>query len=98
MNVLSKLYTSFLRCDRKLYGESGSLQVDSFGPDREIDPLNEVIITVGAYGSLFTAISALVNPDDEVIIMDPSFDCYAPMTVMAGGVPIYVPLRPVGSI
>ncbi|CAH8435585.1 unnamed protein product [Schistosoma curassoni] len=94
VNVLSKLYTSFLRCDRKLYGESGSLQVDSFGPDREIDPLNEVIITVGAYGSLFTAISALVNPDDEVIIMDPSFDCYTPMTVMAGGVPIYVPLRP----
>ncbi|CAH8435029.1 unnamed protein product, partial [Schistosoma mattheei] len=63
VNVLSKLYTSFLRCDRKLYGESGSLQVDSFGPDREIDPLKEVIITVGAYGSLFTAISALVNPD-----------------------------------
>ncbi|CAH8431205.1 unnamed protein product [Heterobilharzia americana] len=94
VNVLSKLYTNFFRCDRELYAQSGSLQVDTFPLNKEIDPLKEIIITIGAYGSLYAAISALVNPDDEVIIMEPSFDCYTPMTIMAGGVPVYVPLRP----
>ncbi|CAH8429941.1 unnamed protein product [Schistosoma turkestanicum] len=93
VTVLSKLYTSYFRCDHKLYSDSGKLQLNSFEPDREIDPLKEIIITVGAYGSLFTAISALINPGDEVIIMEPSFDCYTPMTVMAGGIPIYVTLQ-----
>jgi kynurenine--oxoglutarate transaminase/cysteine-S-conjugate beta-lyase/glutamine--phenylpyruvate transaminase len=35
--------------------------------NRTINPLNEVLITVGGYGSLFNALSALIEKDDEVL-------------------------------
>ncbi|KAF0878870.1 KAT1 transaminase, partial [Crocuta crocuta] len=55
---------------------------------QEIDPLKNVLVTVGAYGALFTAFQALV------IIIEPFFDCYEPMTLMAGGRPVFVTLKP----
>jgi kynurenine---oxoglutarate transaminase / cysteine-S-conjugate beta-lyase / glutamine---phenylpyruvate transaminase len=61
---------------------------------REINPANEVLVTVGAYGSLFNAFTGFLNPGDEVIIIEPFFDCYEPMAVSAGGVCKFVPLKP----
>ncbi|XP_067931396.1 kynurenine--oxoglutarate transaminase 3-like [Watersipora subatra] len=61
---------------------------------RDIDPMSEIIVTHGAYESLVTAFLSLVNPGDEVILIEPFFDAYKSMTKLAEGTPVYVPLRP----
>ena len=60
---------------------------------RRIDPEAEVTITLGATEAIFSAISALVHPGDEVILLDPSYDSYAPAVILAGGRPIHIPLQ-----
>ncbi|WP_031405845.1 pyridoxal phosphate-dependent aminotransferase [Thiomonas sp. FB-Cd] len=56
------------------------------------DPAEEITITAGATQALLTAILAVVHPGDEVIILTPAYDSYAPAIELAGGVPVFVPL------
>ena len=51
------------------------------------DADNEILVTVGGSEAIDNAIRALVNPGEEVLIPEPSFVCYTPLTQMAGGVP-----------
>lgn len=62
---------------------------------RELNPLNEILITAGAYEALYSSIMGHVDVGDEVIIIEPFFDCYEPMVKMAGGVAKFIPLKPV---
>jgi len=57
------------------------------------DAATEVTVTAGATQALFTALGALVRPGDEVVIVDPAYDCYAPTVELFGGVPVHVRLN-----
>lgn len=54
----------------------------------------QVIITVGATGALFTALLGILNPGEEVIIPTPAFPLYASITTIAGGKPVLLDTRP----
>ncbi len=54
------------------------------------NPKNEILVTVGGSEAIDLAIRALVNPGDEVLIPEPSFVCYKPCTILAGGTPVPV--------
>lgn len=57
------------------------------------DPLAETLVTVGGSEAIDMCIRSLVAPGDEVIIPEPCFVCYQPITTLTGGVPVPVPLR-----
>ena len=56
------------------------------------DP-KEVLVTVGGSEAIDACIRALVNPGDEVLIPEPCFVCYNPITTLTGGVPVPLPLK-----
>lgn len=58
------------------------------------DPGSEITVTAGATQAILTAMLAVVQPGDEVILLDPCFDSYAPNVALAGGVAVHVPLTP----
>ncbi|RWS19108.1 Kynurenine--oxoglutarate transaminase 3-like protein, partial [Leptotrombidium deliense] len=62
--------------------------------ERSINPNSEILITVGGHDAIFCSIFAHVNPGDEVIIIEPFFESYSPATILSGGTPVFVPLRP----
>ncbi len=53
----------------------------------------EITITSGATEALFAAITAVVNPNDEVVVFEPAFDSYVPVIELCGGVPVYIELK-----
>ncbi len=61
---------------------------------KEKSPETEITVTSGGTEAIFAAVSAMLHPGDEAIILEPSYDCYAPAVTLAGGIPIYVSLHP----
>lgn len=62
--------------------------------NRQIDPQNEILVTAGAYEALYSAILGHVDEGDEVVVIEPFFDCYEFMIKCAGGVARFIPLKP----
>lgn len=54
----------------------------------DYDPVHEILVTVGGSEAIDAAIRALVRAGEEVIIPQPSYVCYEPITKLAGGVPV----------
>lgn len=57
------------------------------------NPETEITITAGATQAIYTAITAIIEEEDEVIIFTPAYDCYAPAIELNGGKPVYVQLQ-----
>ncbi|QDH16938.1 aminotransferase [Swingsia samuiensis] len=60
----------------------------------EIDPLTEVMVTSGATEALAACFMALIEPGDEVVLIEPLYDTYLPMLKMVGAIPKCVRLNP----
>ncbi|HEV8312648.1 MAG TPA: pyridoxal phosphate-dependent aminotransferase [Burkholderiaceae bacterium] len=58
------------------------------------DAASEITVTAGATQAILTAVLAVVHPGDEVIVLEPNYDSYAPSIELAGGVLVPVPLTP----
>ena len=57
----------------------------------EYDPETEIVITVGVSEGLYLALTAILNPGDEVIVPEPCFVAYKPEVIFAGGEPVVAP-------
>ena len=53
----------------------------------------QITITAGATQAIYTIFSAMLYPDDEVILFDPAYDCYDPSIRLQGAVPIHLELQ-----
>lgn len=61
--------------------------------DVDYDPDEEVLISVGGSEAIDAAVRAIVGRGDEVLIVEPSFVCYEPIVMLAGGVPVSIPTK-----
>lgn len=53
---------------------------------------DEILITAGATQAIFTTVQALVSTGDEVVLLDPCYDCYETPVLLVGGTPVHVEL------
>ncbi len=61
--------------------------------DRQYNPESEITVTNGATQALYSAITALVNKGDEVIVFKPAYDSYEPTIKLSGGIPVLIQLK-----
>jgi aminotransferase len=78
-------YTSNAGTD-ELRKEIGIYMKRTVGAD--YDPKDQIIVTVGGSEAIDLAVRTLVNPGDKVLIPEPCFVCYSPITALAGGIPV----------
>ena len=74
-----------------LLSKIATLVKNSYG--RTIQPERELLVTAGATQAIFTTITALVKNNDEVIILDPSYDCYEAPVLLCNANPVRVALN-----
>ena len=59
----------------------------------EYDPEAEITVTTGGTEAIYSAVTAVIHPGDEAIIVEPAYDCYTPIVRLSGGRPVYVKLN-----
>ncbi|WP_120496874.1 aminotransferase [Kiloniella sp. EL199] len=79
MMGIPELRQAIAKHDKKFYGIS-------------LDWKTEVMVTSGATEALSNCLFGLIEPGDEVVVLEPSYDCYIPLIKRAGGIPVTVPM------
>jgi methionine aminotransferase len=74
-----------------LLSKIATLVQNSYG--RILQPETEILVTAGATQAIFATIQALVDTDDEVIILDPSYDCYEAPVLLSNARPVRIALN-----
>lgn len=59
----------------------------------EIDPETQITVTPGGTYAIYTAITSVLQPGDEVIVFEPGYDSYIPNVVINGGIPVLIDLK-----
>ena len=98
---LKDLVSHYLNDRRNQYPPMAGIPALRQAISRKVDTLygfaadheTEVTVTSGATEALFDAVQASVQAGDEVIMFDPAYDSYEPAILMAGGIPVRVPLQ-----
>jgi len=100
-SVLLDLVTKYMRLGHNQYAPMSGVPAlrervaektkRLYGIDYDAD--EEVTIVSGATEAIFSAITAVVSIGDEVILLEPAYDSYAPAILLNGGIPIYIPLQ-----
>ena len=96
--ILQNLVAEHMSAGRNQYAPMQGLPVlrDALAAKRsgyasEPSP-NHITITAGGTEAIYSAISGLIRPGDEVILFDPAYDCYDPSVRLNGGVPVHLEL------
>ncbi len=63
----------------------------------DVDPETMLTVTCGATEAMISTLLAIVDPGDEVIVLEPFYENYGPDAAICGAVPVFVPLRPPAS-
>ncbi|CAD6185391.1 unnamed protein product [Caenorhabditis auriculariae] len=76
----------------KLVKALGNLYSELYSREN-LDPNNEILVTVGAYLALYYTFCGWIQEGDEVIVIEPAYDCYVPQIKMAGGKPVLISMK-----
>src|SRR6266487_2421679 len=63
-----------------------------------VNPETEITVTCGATEAMASALLAIVDPGDEVIVFEPFYENYGPDAILCGAKPVYVPLATAGEL
>src|ERR1700733_6511837 len=61
--------------------------------DASVDPESSITVTPGGTYAIYTALTAVLQPGDEVIVFEPAYDSYIPNIVINGAIPVRIDLR-----
>lgn len=64
----------------------------SFLYNNTINPQSEICVTPGATYAIYTALTTILNPGDEVLVFEPAYDSYIPNIEINGAIPVLIPL------